>query len=58
MRGHRGYKILIIKSDKSVQKAEAIDDNFRQNTPIYKNQILTDRQYQIFLDTLERSSIF
>ena len=58
MRGHRGYKILIIKSDKSVQKTEAIDDNFRQNTPIYKNQILTDRQYQTLLDTLAKSSIF
>ena len=57
-KGQRGYKLLIIKNDKSVRLTEAMGDNLHQNKPSYKYHIMTDQQYQSFLDTLSKSLIF
>lgn len=58
MRGQRGYKILTIKNDKSINEIEALGENNYINNPTYNHRILTSKKYQELLYTLERSLIF
>jgi hypothetical protein len=57
-RGTNQYQILVIKNDKSVQQTITIGNNFDRNAHSYKKLILTDKQYQKFLEMLSKGLIF